>query len=150
MEVAGKVFGGHQDFVRGYSSLEWYKTLYRSVTIRPRFIFGVGEGDTPFTEQFSMGGQDSFYGYRDDQFRGSYLLQGSLLVRLRLMPRVYVDSRYDTGGLWQRRREFRWDDLRHGVGVGLGLDTPVGPFQASYGTASFGARRVYVNLGHRF
>ncbi|MBT5874473.1 MAG: BamA/TamA family outer membrane protein [Candidatus Latescibacteria bacterium] len=150
IETASDVLGGHQRFLRGHASLEWYHTLNGRFTLRPQFVFGIGEGDIPFSEQFSLGGQQSFFGYRDDQFRGAYLLSGSFMVRTLIMPRVFADVRYDTGGLWQRRKDFRWDDLRHGVGIGLSLDTPVGPFQVHYGSASFGARRAYLNLGHRF
>jgi len=150
IEVAGAVLGGHQRFLKGHASLEWYRTIVGRVTVRPRFVFGIGEGTLPFSEQFSLGGQHSFFGYRDDQFRGAYLLRGSLMVRTLILSRVYADIRYDTGGLWQKRREFRWDDLRHGFGAGIGLDTPLGPLQVFYGSASFGARRTYVSLGHRF
>ena len=150
VEVAGAVLGGHQRFLKGHTSLEWYRTIAGRVTLRPQFVFGIGEGTIPFSEQFSLGGQHSFCGYREDQFRGAYLLRGSLMVRTLIVSRVYADIRYDTGGLWQQRRDFRWDDLRHGIGVGIGLDTPVGPLQVYYGSASFGARRTYVSLGHRF
>lgn len=150
LEIAGEALGGHQQFLRGYTSLEWYHTIARYLTVRPKFVFGIGEGDIPFSEQFSLGGIHNFYGYREDQFRGAYLLQSSLLLRGNLLPGIYVSGRYDIGGLWQQRQDFRWDDLRHGVGAGLGLDTPLGPFEIHYGSASFGARRVYANLGYRF
>lgn len=150
LELAGAVLGGHQGYLRGYSSLEWYRTFARHLTIRPRVIFGLGEGKAPFSEQFSLGGMDSFHGYQIDQFRGTYLLQSSLTVRVRLFPRVFSEARYDYGGVWRRRKEFRWDDMRHGVGGGLGIDTPAGPIQIQYGSASFGAHMWYANLGHRF
>ncbi|MBM3262086.1 MAG: BamA/TamA family outer membrane protein [candidate division Zixibacteria bacterium] len=149
LETAGAVFGGHQRFLLGYGSFEWYRTLAQRLTLRPKIVFGVGEGDIPFSEQFALGGMDSFYGYRADQFRGDYLFQGSVMLRARLYPRVFAEARYDYGGVWQQRQDFRWDDLRHGVGGGIGLDTPLGPLEVHYGSASFGAREVYVNLGHR-
>ena len=150
LELAGAVLGGHQGYLRGYSSLEWYRTFARRLTLRPRFVFGLGEGKAPFSEQFSLGGMDSFYGYQVDQFRGTYLLQSSLAVRVRLFTRVFAEIRYDYGGVWRRRKEFRWDDMRHGVGGGLGIDTPMGPIQIHYGSASFGAHTWYAYLGHRF
>ena len=150
LEVAGEALGGHQRFLRGYTSLAWYRTIARYLTIRPKFVFGIGEGEIPFSEQFSLGGIQNFYGYRQDQFRGAYLLQSSLKVRFNVLSGVYASTRYDIGGLWQQRQDFRWDDLRHGVGVGVGLATPVGPFEIHYGSASFEARRVYANLGYRF
>ena len=150
LELAGAVLGGHQGYLRGYTSLEWFRTFARHLTLRPRFVFGLGEGKAPFSEQFSLGGMDSFYGYQVDQFRGTYLLQSSLTVRVRLFTRLFAETRYDYGGVWRRRKEFRWDDMRHGVGGGLGIDTPAGPIQIHYGSASFGAHAWYAYLGHRF
>jgi NTE family protein len=150
LETAGEVLGGHQRFLRGYTSLEWYRTIARYLTVRPKFIFGIGEGDVPFSEKFSLGGIQNFYGYREDQFRGTYLLQSSLMIRGNLLTGLYASTRYDIGGLWQQRQDFRWDDLRHGLGIGLGLYTPLGPLEVHYGSASFGARRVYANLGYQF
>ncbi len=111
--------------------------------------------DLPGYAQFTLGGASSFAGLAEDQFRGSSLGVASVGYRYRLMPlpsqigrAVYAVSRFDVGNVWED--DIDTDDLRYGVGVGLGVDTAMGPIYLTYGVADGGYRRLYFSLGSIF
>jgi NTE family protein len=103
----------------------------------PRVAVGFADQTLPLSQQFSLGGQNSFFGLRDNEFRGRQILLSSLEYRLKLPVRLFFDSyfklRYDIGSTWENRDLIRFADLRHGAGATLSLDTPLGPADFSVG-----------------
>jgi len=154
----------------GYSKLlfdyQSYKTIFGRQTLRPRFMYGFGDETVPLTERFALGGIDSFFGYREDNARGTQLLLLSLEYRyflpIRILFDTYVKVRYDLGQIWEKAEQVRLKDLRHGIGVGIGLDTPIGPADFSVGRAfyirkdlfnnplSYGPVVAYFRIGYAF
>ncbi|MEK6649826.1 MAG: BamA/TamA family outer membrane protein, partial [Bacteroidota bacterium] len=110
-------------------------------TLRPRLVIGLGDDAVPTSEQFSLGGPESFYGYREDNARGRQILAASLEYLHKLSFRLFFDTylkvRYDIGSIWLRPEEIRLIDLQHAVGVGLGFDTPVGPAEFAVGRSFY-------------
>jgi outer membrane protein assembly factor BamA len=133
-ETATNTLQGDQSFTKLYLSYDQYFTIAKSQIIRPRFIFGFGDKTTPLTEQFSLGGEKSFYGMVDDELRGRQILEASLEYRYLFPYKLFFDTyfsiRYDLGNVWQVTEDIRFKDLRHGVGLSTSFDTPVG--QASF------------------
>ncbi|MBM4168680.1 MAG: hypothetical protein FJ215_05935 [Ignavibacteria bacterium] len=154
----------------GYTKLSFNYESFQSPlqrhTIRPRLFFGFADETLPITEQFSLGGQDLFLGLREDDSRGRQVLVGSLEYRYFLPFKIFFDSyvklRYDIGAIWGTPEEIRLKDLRHGIGGGLSLDTPIGPVEMSVGQSfylqkellehplSFGPVVVYFSIGYSF
>jgi NTE family protein len=128
-------------FTKLYISYEVATSLGRRHTIIPRVRLGLGDDAVPTSEQFSLGGADSFHGYREDNARGRQLLSTSLEYRYRLPFRVFVDTylkaRYDIGSIWLRTEEIRLVDLKHAVGFGVGFDTPAGPAEIAVGRSFY-------------
>lgn len=130
-------------------------------TFRPRIFFGFADLTTPKAELFGLGGQDMFYGMREDEERGSQLALASLEYRLKLPIKIFFDSyfsaRYDLGSTWATPTEIRVSQLRHGIGMGISLDTPLGPASFSAGKsfyflknpngAALGPLLVYFSIG---
>ena len=50
---------------------------------------------------------------------------------------TYVALRYDLGAVWERPEKIRIADMNHGIGLRIGLDTPVGPAQFSVGRSFY-------------
>lgn len=109
----------------------------------------------PYAE-FLLGGPDSFAGLAQDQFRGSTLGTASIGYRYRLKtlpPQlgrgIYTITRYDTGNVWDETG-IDVKDLRHGLALGIGVDTEFGPLNFTYGLADGGYARFYFSLGSDF
>jgi NTE family protein len=76
---------------------------------------------------------------REEEERGRQLLLGHVEYRLRvpvefIFP-TYASVRYDVGAVWQRVQAIQLSSLKHGVGVSIGFDTPIGPARFSLGRA---------------
>jgi NTE family protein len=128
-------------FTKLFFSYERSHTFAERHTIRPKFVLGVGDETLPLTEQFSLGGQSSFFGLPEDDSRGRQMLIGSLEyqyeIPLQFVLDAYFKARYDIGSVWLKPDEIRLEDLRHGIGVSLGFDTPVGPAEVALGRSFF-------------
>ncbi len=106
-------------------------------TIHPRIRFGYADKTLPFTEQFALGGEMSFWGMREYELRGRQLFATSLEYRYQLPIRILFDTylrfRYDLGSIWTVPEAIRFKDLHHGIGIALAFDTPIGPSQFGIG-----------------
>lgn len=107
----------------------------------PSFLIGAADKTLPFPELFSLGGQELFYGMRQDEERGRQIVVGNLDVRYQLpfdiLFDTYVSARYDIGAVWDVPEKIRIGDLQHAIGITLGIDTPVGPALFSVGRRFF-------------
>ncbi len=147
-------------FTKMYFSYDAYNMFYKNHVIHPRLIIGVTDETLPISEQFSLGGQQNFFGFREDNARGRQLFEASLEYQYKLPFELYFDTyfkaRYDFGSIWARTMEMRLKDFEHGVGVTIGLDTPIGPAEFSLGRSfnfvdrlvSFGPITAYFSIGY--
>ena len=128
-------------FTKMFFQYRNYETYFSRHTVSPRILFGFADETLPVTEQFSIGGQNNFFGLREDNARGRQLFIASLEYRYHSPVSMFFDTylkvRYDFGSLWAAPEEIKLGDLRHGVGVSLALDTPIGPAEFSVGKSFF-------------
>jgi NTE family protein len=146
-------------FTKMYFSYDTYHTFHKGHVIHPRFMIGVADETLPISEQFSLGGQQDFFGFREDNTRGRQLLAASLEYQYKLPFELFFDTyfkaRYDFGAIWAKTEEMRLKDFKHGVGVTMGLDTPIGPAEFSLGrsfyflnrSVIFGPFAAYFSIG---
>jgi NTE family protein len=136
-EVAQKVLGGDVGFTNFNFQYKSYLTLGDVSTFSPRLKMGFADKTLPLSEEYSLGGQDSFFGMRDDEFRGRQIFLASLEYRYKLPFQIFFDTyfkmRYDLGRAWEVQEEIKFKELRHGIGLTLSFDTPVGPADFSVG-----------------
>jgi NTE family protein len=108
-------------------------------TLRWGVRFGIAANTLPLAESFNLGGEDLFFGMREEEERGRQLLLGHVEYRLRVPVKfifpTYASVRYDVGAVWQRVQAIQLSSLKHGVGVSIGFDTPIGPARFSLGRA---------------
>lgn len=150
-------------FTKFSALYESFHTAGRGHTLHPRVQFGFADATIPLTEQFSIGGQNNFFGLREHNARGRQILVASLEYRYQLPLSIFFDTyasvRYDMGTIWTMPEDIRLKDLRHGLGLTLSLDTPIGPVDLSVGRSfyyrgdllnnpvSFGPFLAYFSLG---
>ncbi len=136
-EVAQKILGGQLGYTNFNFQYKSYLTLNDASTFSPKFLMGFADKTLPLSEEYSLGGQDSFFGMRADEFRGRQIFLASLEYRYKLPIEIFFDTyfkmRYDLGRAWEVQEEIKLKELRHGVGVTLSFDTPVGPADFSVG-----------------
>lgn len=108
-------------------------------TIRPKIMIGYADKTLPQNELFTIGGYNSLFGYREDEFRGRQMLLGSVeyevLMPFQVIFDTYFSFRYDVGSTWPTPESIKFSDLKHGMGLTIGLDTPIGPAKFSAGEA---------------
>ncbi len=114
-----------------------YVTFGKVHTFSPRIRMGFADKTLPVSEQYSLGGQDMFFGLRKDEFRGRQIFLTSLEYRYKLPFNIFFDTyfslRYDLGSIWGEQEEIRFGDLKHGIGTSISFDTPIGPAKFSIG-----------------
>ncbi len=131
--------------LKGFSKAEYYHrmnfSINKSHTIVPSFLFGYADETLPLPEFFSLGGQDNFFGLRENEERGRQIIRGSLKYRYQIPWKfffdTYVSLRYDLGAVWGVPERIHFADLKHGVGATAAFDTPVGPAEFSVGKSFF-------------
>jgi NTE family protein len=102
------------------------------------FEFGAGDATLPALELFALGGLQSFLGMRAEEQRGRQLLRASVAyflpspVRpLGMATRLFL--RYDIGSVWLLPEQIRLQTLRHSLGGGVVLETPLGDVAVAVG-----------------
>ncbi len=143
-ESSLKGLNSQMSFSKIYFDYETYQTAFSDFTLKQHYIFGFGDNSLPLTRQFSLGGEDMFYGLREDALRGRQILLASAELRVKLPIKIFFDTylsgRFDIGDVWQERENVILKTLKQGVGMALGLDTPIGPLVVSVGKAFYPGR----------
>jgi len=102
--------------------------------------YGIGHGDLTEFNQFRIGGQGSLRGYRDDQFRGSRMFTATLEYRFPIANKVQGILFTDWGSAWSSRFFPKSENVYGSGGVGVSLNTPLGPLRLDYGRGKQGGR----------
>jgi len=162
-ETAQTILGGDIGFSNIGFNYKYYFTFLNRHTVSPRIVMGFADVTLPLTQQYSIGGQSSFFGFREDEFRGRQVFLTSLEYRYQLPIRIFFTTffklRYDLGSIWEKQEQIRFKDLRHGIGTSLSFDTPIGPADFSIGKSflfkkdlpgnpiSLGETQYYFSIG---
>ena len=144
-ETALRNLGSEVGFGKVGVTYESYFTFLPRHTVRPKITIGFADATLPLAEQFTVGGFDSFLGLREDDSYGRQLFVVNVEYRYWLPFKVifetYIKARYDLGTISLIPEELKFNSFRHGLGVGVALDTPLG--ETSLGAG----RSFYLNAG---
>ena len=136
-ETAQSFLGGDEGYTKIEMDIRNFFRLGKRSTVVPRLKIGFGDKTLPLSEQFLLGGMNSFFGMRENEFRGRQIFLASLMYRIKLPFQIFFDTylklRYDLGTTWEQQEQIRFKDLRHGIGGVLSFDTPIGPADFSIG-----------------
>ncbi len=163
-ETFQKILGGDISYSKIFFSYEAFHTYLSLHTLSPKFIFGFGDETLPLAEQFRLGGQNSFFGLRENDLRGKQIFLASLEYRFFLPIKIFFDTylkvRYDLGTVWAGASSVKFSEMRHGIGVTISFNTPIGPANFSVGKGffirndllkkplSFGPYQFYFEIGY--
>ncbi|MGE5315115.1 MAG: patatin-like phospholipase family protein [Acidobacteriota bacterium] len=124
-------------YSRFFFSYESFYTYFTRHTFHPRVTFGYADKTLPFSQQFTLGGETMLYGTREDDAYGRQLFLANIEYRIALPFRIIWDSyasfRYDIGATWPETRNIRLNDMQHGLGGNISIETPLGPATISIG-----------------
>ncbi|HUI30870.1 MAG TPA: patatin-like phospholipase family protein [Candidatus Acidoferrales bacterium] len=116
-----------------------YHSLFHEVTFGQHYEFGFGNVLLPISRQFSLGGQNLFYGLREDVLVGRQVFLASWELRIKspvkLFFGTFLSARFDIGDVWATQQNIILKTLKQGIGGSLGFDTPIGPVEFSAGKA---------------
>lgn len=165
-ETAKNLNNGDLSYTKLFFNYKQYFVLAKDHVIRPSLLFGFGDKTTPLSDQFSLGGENSFYGMVEDELRGRQVLAASLEYRYTFPYKIFFDTyfgaRYDLGNVWNFADDIRFKDLRQGLGAFLALDTPIGEGLIAVGKSFFtksglqedsfyfGPYVFYFSIGYEF
>ncbi len=136
-ETAQTFLGGNLSYTSFGFEYRNYFSENSSHVISPKIVLGFADKTTPLGQQFSLGGQESFYGMHEYEFRGRQIFLASLMYRYKLPFKIFFNTyfkvRYDLGNTWAEQEQIRFKDLRHGIGGAVSFDTPIGPAEFAVG-----------------
>ena len=150
IEWAG--MGGDFDFTKYSADWRYYYRMGASEDVLAvQLGVGYADGTMPLSQRFAVGGSDSLRGYKDDQFKGNSMLRGTLEYRVPLMKKVQGVLFTDTGYAWDKNTEDKFDLglMKYSYGVGLRVNSPLGPLRLDYGIGDDGGR-FHFSFGGQF
>ena len=153
VEVAS--FGGDFNFQKYSADYRYYYRQGVNNVIAVNLGIGLANGDMPLSQRFSVGGSETLRGYRDDIFKGSSMLRGSIEYRVPLVKKVQGVVFSDAGYAWSKdydESNFDLGLMKYSAGVGLRINSPLGPLRLDYGIPLNGGNggRFHFSFGGQF
>jgi outer membrane protein assembly complex protein YaeT len=158
VRVSGGILGGDNSYAKATWSWSRYLPFYRGgvLAVGTRVggadAFGQSrERGVPEYERFFAGGSSTIRGYDEREFGpGNFLLLANAELRYRVLGPVVGVVFFDMGNVWPNfsdveGRDFeviiepdeytgrRSREVKYSAGIGLGIQTPVGPARLDYG-----------------
>lgn len=143
---------GNFKYYRAIYNAQYFKPIYRSVTLalNGEFDYGHGIGSKPYPifKNFYAGGIGSVRGYEPSSLGtkdpygnatgGASRVLGNVELQIPF-PGADKSLRWftflDGGQVFDEGQKMRWSDLRFGAGIGISWISPVGPLKLSFGRA---------------
>lgn len=153
LQWGGHGLGGNFDFYKFTAEGRFYKQLGNGHVLALRLMGGYISGHISYSDLFSLGGSNNLRGYEDDQFKGDKMYAATFEYRLPIAKKVQGVLFTDVGSTWGiDRGQIPWykDDrsIHFSAGVGLRLQTPIGPVRLDYGYGKKG--KFHFSFGTQF
>ena len=150
IEWAG--LGGDFDFTKYSADFRYYYRMGASDNVVALMLgAGYADGTMPLSQRFAVGGSETLRGYKDDQFKGNSMFRSSLEYRMPLIKKVQGVLFTDAGYAWDKKTEdyFDFGKMKYSYGLGLRINSPLGPLRLDYGIGSNGGR-FHFSFGGQF
>ncbi len=150
-------------FSKIYISISNFITFKDRNTFNFGGLIGAGDQTMPITEMFWLGGENNFWGLRQDQYFGRQIAKFFFTYRYRMPVKSFFDMyfslHYNTGRVWLNTSQIKMSSFLHGFGLSYSISTPLGPltlsiakpmmFDQKLGTI-FGETQTYFSFGVKF
>lgn len=146
-EFAG-FMGGDFDYNKYTFEDRHYFKVGRNHVIATRATLGFADGDMPKSALFDVGGQSTLRGYEDEQFQGEKMAAGTIEYRFPIVKKIQGALFTDFGDAWGGRYKEEFE-LHVSYGVGVQIDTPLGPIRLDYGRGEDGGK-THFSFGGSF
>ena len=126
----------------------YHHTFFKDKNVMSyRVVWGSTGSGTPDALRFSIGGAETLRGYEYGKFEGFNKFHATVENRTQINKTLQFVTFFDIGNAWQkstvvggrkintpdRHNASNFADLKKGVGVGIRLNTPIGPLRFDYG-----------------
>lgn len=158
LERAVSFLGGNESFTKVDLDLRHYVPLMGAdeegglpkLVLAGRLVVGHTLGDLPPFEQYFIGGSDTVRGYDTDSQFGENQVYGNLELRYRISKKFTVVAFADGGSAYGgSNTSFGSFDPLFSVGLGIRLQTPIGPIRLDLGKGSDGIK-THFGIGPTF
>lgn len=150
LELAGQYLGGDSTFQKLDLDLRKYIPVARQFVLAGRLMGGATLGSLPAFEQYFVGGAETVRGYDIDRDYGDNRLVSNLELRYRIQKNLqgvlFADAGDAWGGKFANSQSF---DPILGFGLGVRVNTPVGPIRLDYGFGQDGSK-AHFSIGQQF
>ena len=143
--------GGDFKYEKLSVNYRYYLAMRKNRVLAFDLAAGYAWGNMPLSQRFAVGGADTLRGYKDDQFRGNSMLRGTVEYRIPIQKKIQAVLFYDIGYAWDKRDQKAFDLglMESGYGVGLRINSPLGPIKLDYGKGKQRSR-FHFSFGGQF
>jgi outer membrane protein assembly complex protein YaeT len=147
VENSHRITGEAYQFWKAITDFRFYFSLPGQEVAALRVLAGVIETygtrhGVPFEERFFAGGSNSVRGYRrhflgpvdenNTPTGGNFLVESNLELRKAILDPISLAIFYELGNVWPEANQAELAGLRHSLGFGLRVKTPVGPIRLDF------------------
>ena len=165
LQLEGGYAGGYDGDVFGNITLElrkYHRGFFKNNTFAYKVVGGIMTDSTKETQRFWVGGGSTLRGYDGGFFKGTQKIVGTVENRTQINELLGFVVFFDAGRAWNyqgRDRDYGQDadipdKIATTAGVGLRLNTPIGPLRFDFGwpvgDKMDSGMEFYFNMGQSF
>ncbi len=150
LEYAGGFLDGDFDFIKINGTFAGYFNVIKDQVLALRVMGGMANTSLPSFEKFEIGGVNTLRGYNFGEFRGDNMLLFNLEYRIPLSTNFQGVVFVDYGSVWDYGGIIDFNNFKLGKGVGIRVDTPLGPIRLDYGMSEERHGSLYFSIGQTF
>lgn len=165
LQLEGGYAGGYDGDIFGNVTLElrkYHRGFFKNNTFAYKVVGGIMTDSTKEAQRFWVGGGSTLRGYDGGFFKGTQKLVGTVENRTQINELLGFVVFFDAGRAWkQNGRDLEYnqdadfpDKVATTAGVGLRLNTPIGPLRFDFGwpvgDKMDSGMEFYFNMGQSF